>query len=123
MAKNRLISLASVLWIVVLCATTAFRALADCASFGLPFTDLGSTSFCAAIAEAYYTGITHGTSATTFSPAASVNREQAAIFATHTLDAAVALGPSIRGASSASRSTFARYPPCLAPPSRVVFPS
>jgi len=79
-------------WAAIFFVGGSLRVLADCASFGLPFTDLGSTSFCAAIAEAYYTGITHGTSATTFSPTASVDREQAAIFATRTLDAALTRG-------------------------------
>jgi len=80
-------------WGTVIFVGAGFRVLADCSSFGLPFTDLGSVSgFCAAIAEAYYTGITNGTSATTFSPNANVTRVQAAAFATRTLDAALTRG-------------------------------
>ena len=71
----------------VFSAGTALRLLADCASFGLPFTDLASeTSFCAAIAEAYDTGLTNGTSATTYAPSATVTRDQMAAFITRTLD-------------------------------------
>jgi len=80
-------------WAAVFFVGASFRVLADCAAFGLPFTDLGAdTNFCAAIAEAYYTGLTHGTSSTTFSPSANVTREQAAAFITRTLDAALVRG-------------------------------
>ena len=80
-------------WATIIFMGVGFRVLADCSRFGLPFTDLGSVSgFCAAIAEAYYTGITNGTSPTTFSPSANVTRTQAAAFATRTLDAALARG-------------------------------
>ena len=69
------------------------RVLADCASYGLPFTDLGSeTTFCAAIAEAYYTGLTNGTSATTYSPSNGVTRDQMAAFITRTLDQSLLRG-------------------------------
>jgi len=80
-------------WAAIFFMGAGLRVLADCASLGLPFTDLGSeTTFCAAIAEAYYTGITNGTSATTFSPTANVTRDQAAAFVTRTLDASLARG-------------------------------
>ena len=69
------------------------RLLADCASYGLPFTDLGSEStFCAAIAEAYFTGLTNGTSATTYSPSNGVTRDQMAAFITRTLDQSLLRG-------------------------------
>ena len=68
------------------------RVLADCASFGLPFTDLGATGFCAQIAEAYYSGLSNGTSATTYSPTANVPREQMAAFVTRTLDQSLQRG-------------------------------
>jgi hypothetical protein len=66
--------------------------LADCSSFGLPFTDLDSTSFCAQIAEAYYTGLTSGTTATTYAPSANVSRDQMAAFVTRTLDQSLLRG-------------------------------
>lgn len=80
-------------WVLIFFMGAGFRVLADCSSFGLPFTDLGSeTTFCAAIAEAYYTGVTNGTSPTTFSPNANVTRAQVAAFATRTLEASLARG-------------------------------
>lgn len=69
------------------------RLAADCASYGLPFTDLAAESgFCAAIAEAYYTGLTNGTSATTYGPSATVTRDQMAAFITRTLDQSLLRG-------------------------------
>jgi len=80
-------------WVLVLFLGSGLRVLADCSSFGLPFTDLGSgTSFCAAIAEAYYTGLTNGTGPTTFSPGSDVTRVQMAAFVTRTLDASLYRG-------------------------------
>ena len=81
----------------VLCCAVMFggiglRVLADCSAFGLPFTDLGSTSFCAQIAEAYYTGLTNGTGATAYSPTQNVPREQMAAFVTRTLDKSLSRG-------------------------------
>lgn len=91
--RRLVLGLAAGAWAAVFLCGATVRVLADCASYGLPFTDLGAeTTFCAAIAEAYYTGITSGTSATTFEPAANVTREQAAAFATRTLDAGLARG-------------------------------
>ncbi|HET9794123.1 MAG TPA: S-layer homology domain-containing protein [Thermoanaerobaculia bacterium] len=74
-------------------AGTAWRALAVCSGFGLPFTDLGSeTTFCAEIAEAYFSGLTNGTSATTYGPAGNVPRDQMAAFITRTLDQSLLRG-------------------------------
>lgn len=71
----------------------AFRVLASCAGYGLPFTDLGSeTTFCAAIAEAYFSGLANGTSATTYNPSGKVPRDQMAAFITRTLDQALLRG-------------------------------
>lgn len=81
--------------IAVLAAVFAglgLRVLADCASYGLPFADLGTTAFCAQIAEAYYSGLTNGTSGTTYSPTSNVPREQMAAFVTRTLDQALLRG-------------------------------
>jgi hypothetical protein len=59
----------------------------------LPFTDVpgGNALFCA-IAEAYFTGLTNGTTATTFSPGATVTREQMAAFVSRTQDSALRRG-------------------------------
>ena len=79
-------------WAAIFFVTAGLRVLADCSSYGLPFTDLGSTSFCAQIAEAYYSGLTNGTSATSYSPTADVPREQMAAFVTRTLDQSLLRG-------------------------------
>jgi len=77
-------------WAAVFFLGAGVRALADCSSFGLPFTDV--TSFCDPIAEAYYSGLTTGTTATTYSPTAKVNRAQMAAFVTRTLDQSLLRG-------------------------------
>lgn len=59
----------------------------------LPFTDVPSSNqFFCAIAQAYFTGLTNGTSATSYSPAQSVPREQMAAFITRTQDSALKRG-------------------------------
>ncbi|HET7452990.1 MAG TPA: S-layer homology domain-containing protein [Thermoanaerobaculia bacterium] len=78
--------------LVLLVVGFGFKVAADCSTFGLPFSDLGATQFCAEIAEAYYTGLTRGTSATTYAPTATVNRAQMAAFVTRTLDQSLLRG-------------------------------
>jgi len=56
-----------------------------------PFTDV-SPLFCPYVLEAYYTGITAGTSPTTFSPDTPITRGQAAVFVTKGLNQALARG-------------------------------
>ena len=56
-----------------------------------PFTDV-SALFCPYVLEAYYTGITAGTSPTTFSPDLPITRGQAAVFTTKALNQALARG-------------------------------
>jgi DNA-binding beta-propeller fold protein YncE len=59
----------------------------------LPFTDVPSSNiFFCAIAEAYFSGLTNGTTATTYSPSDSVTREQMAAFITRTQDSALTRG-------------------------------
>src|SRR6187455_658546 len=63
------------------------------ASIALPFTDVPSTNaFFCSIAAAYFSGLTNGTSATTFDPSGSVSREQMAAFITRTLDQSLKRG-------------------------------
>ena len=59
----------------------------------LPFTDVpaGNVFFCA-IAQAFFTGLTNGTSATTYSPNEPVPREQMSAFVTRTLDQSLKRG-------------------------------
>jgi hypothetical protein len=59
----------------------------------LPFTDVPATNtFFCSIAEAYFSALTNGTSATTYSPADAVTREQMAAFITRTLDQSLRRG-------------------------------
>ena len=67
------------------------------ASTTLPFTDVMGNPFFCQIAEAYFSGLTNGTTATTYSPATNVTRDQMAAFVTRTLDQSLKRG-SRRGA-------------------------
>ena len=89
---GRLLVVVAAVWTAIAFLGAGVRVLADCSSFGLPFTDLGSTSFCAEIAEAYFSGLSNGTSATTYSPSDNVPREQMAAFVTRTLDQSLLRG-------------------------------
>ena len=89
---RRVLGVVAAAWAAVAFLGIGFRVLADCSAFDLPFTDLGTTSFCAQIAEAYWTGLSNGTSSTTYSPSANVPREQMAAFVTRTLDKSLLRG-------------------------------
>jgi DNA-binding beta-propeller fold protein YncE len=86
--------------ILVIAALTGASRLvkADTATCGgasttLPFTDVPSSNvFFCAIAEAYFSGLTNGTSPTTYSPSDTVSREQMAAFVTRTQDSALKRG-------------------------------
>jgi DNA-binding beta-propeller fold protein YncE len=58
----------------------------------LPFTDVMSSPFFCQIAEAFFSGLTNGTSATTYSPSNPVTRDQMAAFITRTQDSALRRG-------------------------------
>ena len=59
----------------------------------LPFTDVpASNIFFCSIAQAYFTGLTNGTSPTTYNPSDPVPREQMAAFVTRTQDSALKRG-------------------------------
>src|ERR1700741_3147150 len=63
------------------------------ASITLPFTDVASSNiFFCSIAEAYFSGLTNGTTATTYSPGDPVPREQMAAFITRTMDQSLKRG-------------------------------
>jgi hypothetical protein len=73
------------------------RLKADTGSCGgltitLPFTDVQGNPFFCLIAQAYFSGLTAGTSATTYSPGANVTREQMAAFITRTMDQSLKRG-------------------------------
>jgi DNA-binding beta-propeller fold protein YncE len=82
-----------VLMMALTAASTQLRA--DTGTCGgqvitLPFTDVPSSNiFFCSIAEAYFSGLTNGTSPTTYSPSANVPREQMAAFVTRTMDQSV----------------------------------
>ena len=75
---------------VLIVASTRLRAdTGTCGgeSVTLPFTDVPSSNvFFCSIAAAYFSGLSNGTSATTYSPTANVTREQMAAFVSRTLD-------------------------------------
>jgi S-layer family protein len=94
-ATRRERALALVVFILILVtATTRLQAqslpedMGTCggASVTLPFTDVPAASiFFCSIASVYYSGLTGGTSATTYAPLANVTREQMAAFLSRTL--------------------------------------
>jgi hypothetical protein len=61
-------------------------------SVTLPFTDVMGNPFFCQIAAAYFSGLTNGTTATTYSPGQMVTREQMAAFTTRTLDQSLKRG-------------------------------
>jgi DNA-binding beta-propeller fold protein YncE len=75
----------------LLCAFLAGGAVRIVQDTCGPFTDV-SAMLCPYVLEAYFTGITAGTSATTFSPDTPITRGQAAVFTTKGLNQALARG-------------------------------
>ena len=90
--RTRFLPVVAVAWAAVAFLGIGYRVLADCSSYGLPFTDLDGTAFCAQIAEAYFAGLTNGTGPTTYAPSQDVPREQMAAFVTRTLDQSLLRG-------------------------------
>src|SRR5436190_13841379 len=76
----------------------------------LPFTDVMSNPFFCQIAEAFFSGITNGTTPTTYGPSTNVTRDQMAAFITRTQDAALRRG-SPRAALQQFSNTDPRYLP------------
>lgn len=74
---------------LALCALLAGGAVRRAQDTCGPFTDV-SALFCPYVLEAYYTGITAGTSPTTFSPDLPITRGQTAVFAAKGLNQALA---------------------------------
>ena len=63
------------------------------ASITLPFMDVPNTNtFFCSIAEAYFSGLSNGTTATTYSPGDPVPREQMAAFVSRTMDQSLKRG-------------------------------
>jgi DNA-binding beta-propeller fold protein YncE len=84
-----------VMVLLIIAASSQLRAdVGTCngAQVNLPFTDVQGNGFFCQIAAAYFSGLTNGTSATTYSPGAPVAREQMAAFVTRTLDQSLKRG-------------------------------
>jgi hypothetical protein len=96
--KTRIRNRAMVLVAVMVIITAAsLRLQADTGTCGgvsitLPFTDVMSSPFFCQIAEAFFSGLTNGTSATTYNPNDPVPREQMAAFVTRTMDQSLKRG-------------------------------
>src|SRR4030095_407857 len=93
---NRLIMLIAAVSLIT-AASTVLQAsqTGSCGgqSTTIPFDDVGPGNlFFCAIAEAYFSGLTNGTTATTYSPSANVTREQMAAFVSRTLDQSLRRG-------------------------------
>ncbi len=92
---------------------TSTRLPADTGTCGgspatLPFTDVMSNGFFCKIAEAFFSGLTNGTTPTTYSPSDSVPRDQMAAFITRTQDSSLRRG-SKRAALQQFWTTTPRY--------------
>jgi hypothetical protein len=84
------------LCLVITVASTRLRADTGSCGMGmttLPFTDVPATNtFFCSIASAYFTGLTNGTTPTTYNPGDPVPREQMAAFVTRTMDQSLKRG-------------------------------
>jgi hypothetical protein len=99
--------------LVIGLALTSTRLHADTGTCGgvtttLPFTDVMSSPFFCQIAEAFFSGLTNGTSPTTYSPSSPVPRDQMAAFITRTQDSSLRRG-SRRAALDQFWTTTPRY--------------
>ena len=96
--RSTLIRLALVSSLIAHLATMSARLRADNGNCGgasittVPFTDVAASIFFCDIAEAFFSGLTNGTTATTYSPGQNVPREQMAAFITRTLDQSLVRG-------------------------------
>jgi hypothetical protein len=99
MQLNRSISVRAVAIIALIASLIVLsnRVQADTGTCGgvtitLPFNDVMASPFFCQIAAAYYSGLTNGTTATTYSPTQTVTREQMAAFISRTMDQALKRG-------------------------------
>ena len=93
--RSRAVLLAAAIAIMSMASTHLRADTANCggASTTIPFVDVSASNiFFCAIAEAYFSGLTFGTTATTYSPSDPVPREQMAAFNTRTLDQSLTRG-------------------------------
>jgi S-layer family protein len=89
-------SLLTALCVIITISSARLRADVGMCGGGtttLPFTDVpGSNIFFCSIAEAFFAGLTNGTTPTTYNPSDPVLREQMAAFITRTLDQSLKRG-------------------------------
>jgi hypothetical protein len=93
--KHRALVLAQILTILVLASRLINADTGTCGvmMITLPFTDVSAANiFFCSVAEAYFSGLTNGTTPTTYSPSDPVTREQMAAFITRTQDSALRRG-------------------------------
>jgi len=95
--RSTLIRLALIASLIVHLVTMSTRLHADSGSCGgatttVPFTDVAGSIFFCSIAEAFFSGLTNGTTSTTYSPSQNVPRDQMAAFITRTLDQSLTRG-------------------------------
>jgi hypothetical protein len=92
--EYRALLLAAMAMIVIVASTRLRAETGTCGgvTVTLPFNDVMGNAFFCQIAEAYFSGLTNGTSATTYSPSDNVTREQMAAFITRTLDQSLKRG-------------------------------
>lgn len=90
--RNRALTLLQLVVILLLASRWIHADTGTCAgaSMTLPFTDVQSSNiFFCSIAEAFFSGLTNGTSTTTYNPSDPVPREQMAAFITRTQDSSI----------------------------------
>ncbi len=95
--RERLRSIVMLPLTLVFVVMASSRLPADTSTCGgamttLPFTDVAGNIFFCQIAEAFFSGLTNGTTATTYSPNDFVRRDQMAAFTTRTQDSALHRG-------------------------------
>jgi hypothetical protein len=95
--KEKIRSAAILSLTIVVLLLTSGRLRADTGTCGgamttLPFTDVMGNIFFCQIAEAYFSGLTNGTTPTTYSPDDFVRRDQMSAFVTRTQDSALRRG-------------------------------
>lgn len=89
--RKRALLLAAAL-VMITAASTRLNAdtgMCGGTSITLPFMDVMTSPFFCQIAEAYFSGLANGTTATTYSPGDPVPREQMAAFISRTMDQGV----------------------------------
>jgi YVTN family beta-propeller protein len=95
--KNLIYRATTLILVMTILISLSTQLRADTGTCGganvtVPFEDITGNGFFCQIAAAYFSGLTNGTSATTYSPTMPVAREQMAAFVTRTLDQSLKRG-------------------------------